>query len=270
MSKSWARKRWGRLVIATVALVAALGLGTISRSTGTPPQEVLVQAPGQVGKFVQNVVPAGTLNDPSDSQYDEFLERPTGPQISLTRLSDGQHMGNANERLPRPALSLIKLYLAEYVIQHGTDEEKDRALEMIRASSDEDAEILTAAYPDAVQEIAAQYGLEATHPSDEGWGFAETSMYDVVKFVTTKLREDPHSPVLQAMREVHPVADDGTEQNFGTATLPGVQGSKFGWSDDGELHSSVSFGADFVVAVAVTGSAEDLTAFVQSRVRPVI
>ncbi|WP_144413439.1 hypothetical protein [Corynebacterium epidermidicanis] len=216
-------------------------------------------------------VPTPTVvDDRIDVAYDSFINNPTGSQLSFTRLSDGHHVGSATERYPRPALSLIKLYIADYVLVHGTEAEKEQALEMIRGSSDGYAEELFAAYPDSIEAVARDYGLWSTRSSEEGWGYSVTSMYDVVKFVRAKLEHDPKSPLLQAMKEAHDTAEDGYAQNFGTAVLPGVVGTKWGWSNDYVVHSSVSFGDDYVVAAAVLGSAEDLTSLVERRVRPLL
>ena len=70
----------------------------------------------------------------------------------------------------------------------------------------------------------------------------------------------------KAPKESDKIAADGYEQNFGTSTLPGVIGTKWGWSNDLTLHSSVSYGENFVVAVAVSGTAEDLTDLVELQV----
>lgn len=202
--------------------------------------------------------------------YANFVENPTGSQISFTRLSDGFHSGSATERYPRPALSLIKLYIADYVLEHGTPEEREAALEMIRSSSDEQAEQLFEKYPDSIDAVAKRYGLWSTRASAEGWGYSVTSMYDVVKYVKTKKETEPGSPILTAMKEAHKTAEDGYAQDFGTSVLPGAIGTKWGWSNDLVLHSSVSFGDDYVVAAAVLGSAEDLTALVEHRVKPLL
>ncbi|HID48089.1 MAG TPA: hypothetical protein EYP40_00480 [Chromatiales bacterium] len=53
-----------------------------------------------------------------------------------SRLHDGMHMGSASEHEDRPALSLIKLYIATYVMEKGEYEDKYEALDMIASSSD--------------------------------------------------------------------------------------------------------------------------------------
>lgn len=201
----------------------------------------------------------------AEGDVDTFVENPTGSQVTILRMDDGFHTGTATERFARPALSLIKLYIAEYVLEHGELKDRADALEMIRSSNDEIAEKMFEKYPDCIDIVAKEYGLASTRSRDT-WGYSVTSTYDVVSFVSQKLRKNRNDPILRAMKESDEVAADGYEQNFGTSTLPGVIGTKWGWSNDLTLHSSVSYGENFVVAVAVSGTAEDLTDLVELQV----
>ncbi|MGP6174967.1 hypothetical protein [Corynebacterium sp. A21] len=194
----------------------------------------------------------------------EFLQNATGSQLTYISLSEDLHAGTATERFARPALSLIKLYLADYVLEHGTVDEQFDAISMVSSSSNETADVLHEKYPEAIEETAFKYGLLSTR-SHERWGYSVTSTYDVVRFIAALMEKNMTHPILVAMAGADDVATDGYRQNFGTAVLPGVIGTKWGWSDDRELHSSVSFGEDFVVAAAVTGSAEDLTSLVEHQ-----
>ncbi|CAM3954322.1 hypothetical protein [Corynebacterium frankenforstense] len=194
------------------------------------------------------------------------VENATAAQVSVIRLSDGKRRGTASERYARPALSLAKLYIADYVLDHGTVSQRWEAINMISDSSDAAAKDLYTAYPDSIDATAEKYGLESTR-SGEDWGYALTSTYDVATFVARVLDADPTSPILVAMARAADVAEDGYEQNWGTALLPGTIGTKWGWSNDKELHSSVSFSENFVVAAAVTGSSEDLTELVEDRIK---
>lgn len=199
-----------------------------------------------------------------NSEYSSFVENSTGSQVSFLSLDDDFRTGTATERFARPALSLSKLYIADYVFDHGALEEKYLAVDMVNTSSDISAEVLFDKYPEAIDATADKYGLLSTRGA-ERWGYSVTSTYDVVKFLSTLIKDDPTSPILVAMAASDPVAADGYEQNWGTFVLPGVIGTKWGWSDDRQLHSSVSFGEDFVVAAAVTGNAEDLTQLVRNQ-----
>ncbi len=198
-------------------------------------------------------------------EVDTFVENTTGSQVTVFRMHDGFHTGSATERFARPALSLIKLYIAEYVLEHGELKDRADALEMIRSSDDKIAEKLFEKYPESIDTTAKEYGLISTKSRDT-WGYSVTSTYDVVSFVSQKLRRNRNDPILRAMKESDAVAADGYKQNFGTAILPGVIGTKWGWSNDLTLHSSVSYGDDFVVAVAISGTAEDLTDLVELQV----
>ncbi|CAB0743629.1 hypothetical protein FRC0119_00778 [Corynebacterium diphtheriae] len=205
-----------------------------------------------------------TFEDTTPLKTDEVEQAWEHTQITYVDLRTGAHLGSGAERLARASLSLSKLYIADYVFDHGTQKEKEQAVEMIRKSDDDIADKLFDAHPNCIDSVAKKYQLEATQTYGR-WGYSYTSTYDVVHFIVSLLRTDPDSPVLEAMRNVAPKAADGTDQDFGTAILSGVQGSKFGWSTDGELHSSVSFGEDFVVAVSSMGSADDLTQLVKTQ-----
>lgn len=197
----------------------------------------------------------------------KFVETNGAAQLSYYRINDGMRLGTASESVARPALSLIKLYLAAYVLEKGTVEEKYEALEMLTDSSDKSANELYERYPESVNAIAAEYNLTSTRGAKR-WGYSVTSTYDVVNFVAALIAKDPTHPVLVAMSQPETVSEDGYKQDFGTARLSNVIGTKWGWSDDKSLHSSVSFGKNFVVAAAVTGSADDLTKFVRNQVTP--
>ena len=185
-------------------------------------------------------------------------------QLTYIRLSDGMHLGSANERFARPALSLSKLYIADYVIDEGTGSEKYDALQMISNSDDGIAEELFATYPESIDEVAKKYGLYSTD-AGEYWGRSVTSTYDVVKFIQALKDADPLHPILVAMSQPDEIAADGYEQDFGTAVLKNVIGTKWGWSNDRDIHASVSFGDNFIVAASVTGSARDLTKLVRTQ-----
>ncbi|MGN0122838.1 MAG: hypothetical protein ACI38R_06355, partial [Rhodococcus sp. (in: high G+C Gram-positive bacteria)] len=80
-----------------------------------------------------------------------------------------------------------------------------------------------------------------------------------VTYLETKKRTDPGSPVLAAMATAYDTAADGYPQDYGTALIAGVIGTKWGWSDDRSFHASASFGPDFSVAASTYGSAGQLS-----------
>lgn len=197
--------------------------------------------------------------DPAD-----FVSSGERSQASFYRLSDGMQIGTANERKARPALSLIKLYIAKYVLDNGTLEESYDALQMLVDSNDRFAAELYRSYPDSVDAVAEEYALYSTRGAEQ-WGYSVTSTYDAVTFISQLMVEDPTHPILTAMSVSTEIAADGYEQDFGTAQLPGALGTKWGWSDDRDLHSSVSFGRGWVAAASVVGSAEDLTQYAEAQ-----
>lgn len=201
----------------------------------------------------------------SEEDFEELASQSTtASQVTLINLTDSSHEGTSNERTPRPALSLAKLYIAQYVLEFGDLDERYDAMEMISTSNDEMATEFDDEYPEAIDTIADEFGLLSTSRGSY-WGYSVTSTYDVAIFVARLLEEDPMNPILVAMAQTTPTAADGYAQNFGTATLEGAVGSKLGWSDDLDLHSSVSFGEGWVAAAATAGTARDLTQLVDAQ-----
>lgn len=256
---STSSRRFIRLFAATTALVLVVVV-------------VLVAIVG----WRENSEPAAPVAAPTASEsvpriddqraLGKYAENVQGSQLSYINLRTGKRMGTATERYARPALSLAKLYIADYVLDHGNMEEQYAALEMIASSNDETAQVLYDAYPEAIDETAIKYNLLSTR-SGEDWGYSVTSTYDVVEFLTALIKEDPTHPILVAMARATPYAHDGYAQDYGTAIIPGALGTKWGWSNDLALNSSATFGEDFVVAAAVTGSADDLSALVRTQLR---
>ncbi|WP_096459747.1 hypothetical protein [Corynebacterium suranareeae] len=254
--------------MSTILLTGVVIIGGIfglTQGEDTKPSE----SQPQVSSEASSVSTSAAAQAIEDSPFAEFIENSTGSQITFVSLKDDFRTGTSTERFARPALSLGKLYIAEYVLERGTENEKALALEMIRSSSDVSAEILYDTYPDSIEAIADEFGLLSTR-GDEHWGYSVTSTYDLVKFLSTLIIEQPESPILEAMRNANEFAVDGYPQDWGTAVLPGAEGSKWGWSDDRLLHSSITFGEDYVVAAAVTGTKEDLTQLVENQLSEVI
>lgn len=191
------------------------------------------------------------------------IEAPARTQISFNHTATGFHAGTANENEARPGLSIVKLYIADYVFKHGSPEDKAKATQMIRTSDDAIASELYGRYPDSINATARDYGLANTHGASH-WGNSTTSSRDTADFLAAKKRENPADPVLVAMKTASPVAADGYAQDYGTGTLPGVNGTKWGWSDDrSSVHASASIGPDFTVAANTYGPKDAHTADVQ-------
>lgn len=247
------------IIAIPVVVIFGAGEGVNSAASGqySNSERAVLDVPEQAGWEPDEVGSGG--------DFDEFLQNSTGSQVTFVRLTDGFHAGTATERFARPALSLGKLYIADHVMRNGTDTEVYEAVEMIRSSDDEVADDLYAKYPDSISKTADRYDLLSTR-SHERWGYSVTSTYDVVTFIAALMEEDRTHPILVAMAASEDVAADGYDQDFGTAVLPGALGTKWGWSDDRQLHSSVTFGGDWVAAAAVTGSAEDLTSLVTYQI----
>lgn len=165
-----------------------------------------------------------------------------------------------------PALSLAKLFLGYYVLDNGEEEDRELVTDMIRYSEDETATYLESRYPEAIPDVVDEFDLSDTDPA-EYWGNSTTTPLDVAKFVAA-IRDDPVAdPIITGMTSVADFAADGYAQNFGTVILPGIEGTKFGWSDNLDVHSTVSLGPGYVVAAMVEGSADELTSDVQAAVQ---
>ncbi|MGX0119805.1 hypothetical protein [Corynebacterium otitidis] len=253
---------------AAAAVIGALALGAAAANLDDGEPEAA--AGNAATRQLDEDAPTNRLERPSWSLADEndaiesFISTPTGSQVTYLDLRTGEHTGSATEYLPRPALSLGKLYLADYVLANGTVAEKYDALEMIVASDDAIATELYDKYPESISQTARKYGLVST-VAGEAWGESATSSFDVVRFVAELLADDPTHPILLAMAAADEEAADGYTQDFGTARIKGAVGSKWGWSNDRGLHSSVTFGEGFVAAAAVAGSADDLDELVDEQ-----
>ncbi|MEX3517221.1 hypothetical protein VVR26_07185 [Corynebacterium camporealensis] len=190
------------------------------------------------------------------------------PRTQMTlRLDNGHTISTPNGHESRPALSLSKLYLGMWVMQHGAPGDKARVEQMIRYSDDNIATDPDRRYPQAIDSVARQYGLPNTHRNGF-WGNSTTSTQDVTKFINAVYGDPAAAPLFRGMNNAAPVAADGYRQDFGTAHVPGVTGTKFGWADNRRVHATVSRGPGFSIAANTYGPAGAHTADVRGAVRP--
>ncbi|RAV33724.1 hypothetical protein [Corynebacterium heidelbergense] len=205
---------------------------------------------------------------PTPITQNGMIPAPPRTQISFQNSVTGFHAGTANENESRPGLSIVKMYIADYVFAHGTPEDQAQATQMLRFSDDRIASQLYAKYPNSINDTAGAYGLNRTHGAAH-WGNSTTSTADSVRYLEAKKHQNPSDPVLLALASASPVAADGYRQDYGTATLPGVLGTKFGWSDDrSSINATASYGSDFSVAASTYGNAQQLTNDVQTAFAP--
>ncbi|MFD4785069.1 hypothetical protein ACFWNH_29020 [Rhodococcus qingshengii] len=191
---------------------------------------------------------------------DGHIPAPDRTAISFEHSPTGFHAGTANEHQSRAGLSIVELYIADYVFDHGDAADQAAAAQMLRTSDDAIASHLYGKYPNSIAATATAFGLGDTHAAAH-WGDSTTLTADTVAYLEAKKRTDPGGPVLAALAAAAPVAADGYAQNYGTAALPGVIGTKWGWSDDRQsVTASASFGPDFSVAAHIYGPAAQLTA----------
>lgn len=202
-----------------------------------------------------------------DLAPDAVAEEQVPPRTAFSVRTPIGGWGTGNEFETRTALSLAKLYLADYVVRHGDGDPADLAAaeRMIRFSDDGAADTLGAKYPQAIDAIATEFGLAQT--GGGYWGTSTTSTADLATFLAAKQATDPGSPILVWMTTAGDTAADGTPQDWGTADLPGVLGTKWGWSDFGTPEvASASFGPGFGVAAHTRGSTGEHTSDVFAAV----
>lgn len=212
-----------------VALIAAVGV-TLGGATGVP------------SAYAASVDGAAT---------------PSRTHITVVNF-DGHQSSTPGGDEPVKALSLAKLYLAYWVLYHGAVEDKLQVYEMIRVSHDGIAAELDRKYPQAIPEVIEHFELKGTsYPGH--WGGTTTTTNDMARFIKTILFDPIAQPVIEGMRQVAPAGADGYSQDFGTALLGDIAGTKFGWADSHDQHASVSIGPDFVVVAHTYGSAEEHT-----------
>ncbi len=212
---------------------------------------------------------AGSATAMASPATDPLAPPAMNPRTSfaIVSLVPGISTATTNSSESRPALSMVKLYLADYVLRHGDGSASDRDLAQraIRFSDNNAATTLDDKYPGAIAATAAEFGLTATQRGSF-WGDSRTSARDVADFLIAVERGNPFSPLLTWMATASPIAADGTVQNWGTALIPAVIGSKWGWSDDHvSAVASASVGPGFAAAAFTNGDAAaenaDLAAF---------
>lgn len=186
---------------------------------------------------------------------------PERTSITITRTSSGTTYGTTNQDESRPALSLTKLLLADYVLRFGdgSAEDRDRCERMVRTSDNLAADEIDDKYPMAIDAIAQEFELPGTARGGY-WGDSVTSTLDVVRFLELTKRRDRGSAILTWMATASPVMAEGVPQDFGTVHVRNATGTKWGISNDHTIAASASYGCDFSVAAMTFGSTEDNTA----------
>lgn len=242
------------LLAATVSLAVAVGTVFVAPASGAvaaPQRTPVDDSPVTVAP-----IPLSVIDD------DGWIVANERTRISVLYTASGRWEETANVHQVVPALSLIKLLIAEYVVRHafgpGALSDREKALNMVRASDDDAARELFEKYPTSIETVVKEENLRFTWVGKK-WGSAVTTTGDMVRFILAMQEEN--SPVIAAMETALPVAADGYDQDFGTATLPSVTGTKFGWSNDREsAHSTASVGDGFIVVASTAGSKDEHTA----------
>lgn len=215
-------------------------------------------APGAVARTSETSEPGKKTPIPvlDDGEFDADYS----VQVSYVHVPTGYRVDSGNVDEIRTCLSICKIYIADHVFREGTAAQKKQATEMIRTSDDGITTRLYRAFPESIDEVAERYGLPGT-AGMRTWGKSVTTTHDVATFLAAKVAKgDFDDPVLAAMADSAPFGSDGYPQDFGTAVLPGVIGTKWGWADiHDSMNASSSYGDDFVISLNVIGDADAAT-----------
>ena len=195
-----------------------------------------------VAAAMSGLIVLATSMIPAAAATVDVAAAPARTQIIMMK-DNGEVIETPGAHESRASLSIVKLYLGHWVLQHGAPEDKALVYEMIRSSHDGIASNLDRKYRQAIPDTIGRFRLTETNYRGR-WGDTTTSVHDMAAFVWA-VRTDPAArPLIDGMRNPAAVAADGYPQNFGTATLPGIEGT------------TVSFGPGFVVAAHTFGSAQ--------------
>ena len=229
-------------------------LGRATGSGGRRGTICAARATKTVAAAMSGLIVLATSMIPAAAATVDVAAAPARTQIIMMK-DNGEVIETPGAHESRASLSIVKLYLGHWVLQHGAPEDKALVYEMIRSSHDGIASNLDRKYRQAITDTIGRFRLAETNYRGR-WGDTTTSVHDMAAFVRA-VRTDPAArPLIDGMRNPAAVAADGYPQNFGTATLPGIEGTKFGWSDKRDVHATVSFGPGFVVAAHTFGSAQ--------------
>lgn len=206
----------------------------------------------------QPIAVASALPEPAlDAQG--HLVAPGRTEIVAFDLRTGETFTTANPHEEMPGLSIVKLFIAQYIVDHGDPADVPVAQQMIRVSDDGLASQLYRKYPTSISTVAREYGLNDT-VAERRWGFSSVSAWDEAQFLKQLVNSAPSGSVATAMYQSAPIAADGYAQDYGTSRLPGVQGTKFGWASDRfSSHATVTIGDGYVIAANTYGTAAQLT-----------
>lgn len=179
--------------------------------------------------------PLGSIDNGQAAPQGDVMLTNVPARISMAVIMPGRVIQTPNANEARPGLSIVKLYLADYALRKGDGSDRDTYLakRMIRFSDDNAAKFIDRKYPQAINSVAREFGLGNTWRGSH-WGLSYTSAMDTARYLNKVRLSRPNSLILDWMRQASPVAADGTQQNWGTSTLRGVTGTKWGWSDYGE------------------------------------
>lgn len=220
---------------------------------------VIVPAEASANPLDGSVAPAHSALPAPKLDGAGHLAVPARTEIVAIDLVSGDAYTTGNPHEQMPGLSIVKLFIGQYIVEHGDPADIPVAQQMIRVSDDALATQLYRKYPTSISTIARDYGLGDTVVARE-WGSSRTSVNDMAVFLKSLVQNEPNGPIATAIYTVAPVAADGYHQDYGTARLPGAKGTKFGWSNDRDsANASATIGDGYVIGAETYGTAQALT-----------
>ncbi|WP_295625092.1 hypothetical protein [uncultured Corynebacterium sp.] len=251
------------LALMALAAPSALAAPAVATATAADATQTIAASSAETSPEASSAAITTGEITPVPVLVDGEFDADDDVQVSYVHLPTGFRVDSDNGDQIRPCLSICKIFIADHVFRHGTAADKKLAVEMLKTSDDDITTGLYRRYPKSTNEVAERYGLDDTTGASR-WGKSKTTMHDVTTFLAAKVKAQAASgtkdPVLAALADPALIAADGYVQNYGTDVLPGVIGTKWGWSDkNAAMHATASYGDDFVVALNVLGDPDDAT-----------
>ena len=256
-----------RVLLPLPLLALLLGVGLIApdrrAAAGEPPAAELIPA------VVAAYPPIGTLAVVVARQHVPAAGLSIPAAEARSARTTAAAAGNAAADRPFPTASMVKLFVAESVLQRARAgvlalRPDDPALlqEMIRSSNDPAASTLWVRYGGGqmVVDVARRYGLTGTAPPVRPgqWGETTTTARDLARFLAllpTVAHPDDAAAIIRWMQAATPLAADGSDQRFGVfGTAPPETAVKQGWmccvGGNRHLHSVGVLGGRVVVLLS--------------------
>jgi len=189
-------------------------LGRATGSGGRRGTICAARATKTVAAAMSGLIVLATSMIPAAAATVDVAAAPARTQIIMMK-DNGEVIETPGAHESRASLSIVKLYLGHWVLQHGAPEDKALVYEMIRSSHDGIASNLDRKYRQAIPDTIGRFRLAETNYRGR-WGDTTTSVHDMAAFVRA-VRTDPAArPLIDGMRNPAAAAANGSRR----ATCP--------------------------------------------------